>query len=72
MPQARIKPISKFQRYRRTKQSKGMRLLRLWVPDTRSTAFKKEIRREVALLREAPEQLEATRFIQAAFDWPSL
>jgi len=72
MPQSHTKPISKFQRYRRTKQSKGMRLLRLWVPDTRSTAFKKEIRREMALLRGAPEQLEATRFIQAAFDWPSL
>jgi hypothetical protein len=72
MPQTRIKPVSKFQRYRRSKQLKGMRLLRLWVPDTRSAAFKREIRREMALLRRAPEQLEATRFIEAAFDWPSL
>jgi hypothetical protein len=66
------KPVSKFQRYRRSKESKGMRLLRFWVPDTRSAAFKKKIKREMALLRGAPEQLEATRFIQAAFDWPSL
>ena len=72
MSQAHAKPVNKFQRYRRSKQSKGMRLLRLWVPDTRSADFKKEIRREMALLRGAPEQLEATRFIQAAFDWPSL
>jgi len=72
MAQARIEPVSKFQRYRRSKQLKGMRLLRFWVPDTRSAAFKREIKREMALLRRAPEQLEATRFIEAAFDWPNL
>ena len=69
MPQTLTKPISKFQRYRRSKQLKGMRL---WVPDLRSPAFKKEIKREIALLRRAPEQLEATQFIQSAFDWPRL
>ncbi len=72
MSQAYIKPVSKFQKYRRNKQQKGMRLLRLWVPDTHSAVFKKEIKRETALLRRAPEQLEATRFIQSAFDWPKL
>ncbi len=71
MPHTRIKPISKFQRYRRSKQLKGMRLLRLWVPDPHSAEFKKQIKRETALLRKAPEQLEATRFIQVAMDWPN-
>ncbi len=72
MPQAGTKPVSKFQRYRRSKQLKGMRLLRLWVPDPHGADFAKEIKREIALLRKAPEQLEASRFIQAATYWPSL
>jgi Protein of unknown function (DUF3018) len=72
MPQTRAKPVSKFQRYRLSKQLKGMRLLRLWIPDPRSADFAKEIKREIALLRRAPEQLDASRFIEIATDWPSL
>jgi hypothetical protein len=62
-------PLSKFQRYRMGKRHKGMRLLRVWVPDPRSEGFQKEVDRQVKLLRNKPEEKEALAFIEAAFDW---
>jgi hypothetical protein len=67
--QTRTEVTSKFQRYRRSKQLKGMRLLRLWVPDPHSPSFRKLVRHAIAVLRKAPEQAEATRFIETAVDW---
>ncbi len=46
---------------------KGMKLLRIWVPDTKAPGFAAEARRQAALLRDAPEQREALDFIEAAF-----
>ncbi len=61
---------TKFQRYRAAKQAQGMRLLRVWVPDPRRPEFAKEAERQAKLLRGRPEEAEALRFIEAAFDWP--
>jgi len=68
----RVSPdgLSKFQRYRRAQSRKGMRLLRIWVPDTRSPEFAAEAERQGKLLRGRPEELEALAFIEAATDWP--
>jgi len=60
---------NKIQR-RRMQQCKGMRLLRVWVPDTRRPVFVSEAERQARLLCERPEETEALRFIEAAFDWP--
>jgi hypothetical protein len=62
--------LSKFQRYRRTQQRKGMRLLRVWVPDTHRADFAREAERQAKLLHNRPEEREALGFIEAAFAWP--
>jgi Protein of unknown function (DUF3018) len=62
--------LSKFQRYRINKKRHGMKLLRIWVPDPKAPGFRAEARRQAKLLRGAPDELEALRFIEAAFDWP--
>ena len=61
--------LSKFQRYRKTQHSKGMRLLRVWVPDTHRPEFAKEAERQAKLLRGRSEEKEALAFMDAAFDW---
>ena len=62
--------LSKFQRYRRARLDKGMKLLRVWVPDPRRPEFAKEAERQARLLRGRPEEQEALAFIEAAFPWP--
>ncbi|AWN42180.1 antitoxin MazE family protein [Methylobacterium durans] len=62
--------LTKFQRYREARRRKGMKLLRVWVPDPAAPGFQAEARRQAALLRDAPEEAEALRFIEGAADWP--
>ena len=62
--------LSKFQRYRRMQERKGMRLLRVWVPDTNRSSFVKEAARQARLLHNRQEEVEALEFIANAFDWP--
>lgn len=62
--------LSKFQRYRRAQEGKGLRLLRIWAPDPRRPEFAKEAARQAKLLRGRPEEIEALEFIEAAADWP--
>jgi Protein of unknown function (DUF3018) len=63
-------PISKFQRYRLAKSRKGMKLLRIWVSDTKRPEFAAEAARQGALLRGRPEEKDALEFIAVAFEWP--
>jgi hypothetical protein len=62
--------LNKFQRYRQAQHSKGMRLLRVWVPDTHLPEFAKEAERQAKMLYNRPEEKEALAFIEAAFAWP--
>ncbi|MDE3177856.1 MAG: DUF3018 family protein [Pseudomonadota bacterium] len=62
--------LTKFQRYRLSKERKGMKLLRVWVPDPRRPEFVREANRQAEQLRARPEQKEALDFIAAAFAWP--
>ena len=72
MPRASTKrTLSKFQRYRASKRSRGMRLLRIWVPDVRAPDFVDEAARQAKLLENKPEQIEATDFIMSSFAWPN-
>ncbi len=73
MPRSKTKAQdghSKFQRYRDSKRAKGMRLLRVWVPDPRRPEFAAEAERQAKLLRGRAEEREAMGFIEAAFEWP--
>jgi hypothetical protein len=70
MPRAGVKPReSKFQRYRASKRAKGMRLLRIWVPDVRAPGFVKEAERQAKYLENKLAQIEATDFIFSSFAW---
>ena len=62
--------LSKFQRYRLAQTRRGMKLLRIWVPDTKRPEFAAEASRQAKLLRDRPEEAEALAFIEAAFAWP--
>jgi Protein of unknown function (DUF3018) len=67
---AKADGLTKFQRYRRSQARKGMKLLRIWVPDPSSPEFAKEGKRQAKLLRGRPEEEEAMAFIEAVFEWP--
>lgn len=58
--------LDKFRRYRATRHARGMRLLRVWVPDPRAPGFREEAQRQAQLLRGAPEEHEALAFIAHA------
>ena len=62
--------LTKFQRYRQGQRNKGMKLLRVWVPDPTRPGFAAEAERQAALLRGRVEEKDALAFIDAAFDWP--
>ena len=73
MPSMKTVPAdgaNKFKRYRTSKQHRGMKLLRVWVPDPQRPEFAKEAARQAALLRGRPEEAEALAFIEAATEWP--
>jgi hypothetical protein len=55
--------------YRDRLKARGMRQIVLWVPDTRRPGFADEIRRQLALVEESPEDQETLSFIEAAGDW---
>lgn len=67
MAQAKRTPPTR--RKARIPSRKGMKLLRLWVPDPKAPGFAAEARRQAALLRDAPEEREALDFIEAAADF---
>ena len=60
--------VDKFQRLRANRRARGMKLLRIWVPDTKAPGFAAEARRQAARLRDAPEEKEALDFIEAVMD----
>ncbi len=62
--------LTKFQRYRQQQQRRGMKQLRIWVPDPNRPEFAAEAMRQGLSLRGRVEEAEALGFIGAAFEWP--
>jgi hypothetical protein len=62
--------LPKFQRYRQQQQRRGMKQVRIWVPDPNRPEFAAEARRQGLALRGRAEEAEALGFIGAAFEWP--
>ncbi len=62
--------LTKFQRYRQQQLHRGMKQLRIWVPDPHRPEFAAEARRQGMMLCGRPEEAEALDFIAAAVDWP--
>lgn len=57
--------------YRVRQRASGLRLIQLWVPDTRSRSFAAECRRQCRLLRGDAAEAEALEFIERAGAWDS-
>jgi len=66
---ARADGLDKFRRYRATRRARGMKLLRVWVPDPGAPGFREEADRQARLLRGAAEEQDALAFIAAEADW---
>jgi hypothetical protein len=64
---AKADGLTKFQRFRRRQANKGMKLLRIWVPDPKSPEFAAEAERQAKLLRGRPEEEDAIRFAEAVY-----
>lgn len=54
--------------YRTRMRALGLRPVQIWVPDTTRAGFAAELHRQVALLRDQPEEAEALEFIEAVQD----
>lgn len=55
-------------RHRPSQKQRGMKLVRLWIPDPSAPGFRRQVRRQARLLRGAPEEQDALAFIEAAAD----
>jgi antidote-toxin recognition MazE-like antitoxin len=55
---------NKFSTYRANKRRQGLKLVRLWLPDPKSAAFRRRIRRQCRALRGLPEDRDALDFIE--------
>lgn len=55
--------------YRVRQRAAGLRLIQLWVPDTRSPSFMSECRRQCRMLRGDPAEADALVFIERAGAW---
>lgn len=64
--------LTKFQRYRQQQQHRGMKQLRIWVPDPHRPEFVGEAKRQGLLLGGRPEEADALGFIAAAIERPEL
>ena len=62
--------LTKFQSYRQTSLHRGMKELRIWMPDPKRPQFAAEAQRQGKLLRGRPEEAAAMEFIAAAIEWP--
>lgn len=64
-----MKASERVRGYRTRKQAAGLRLIQLWVPDTRSRRFAAECRRQSRLLKGDPAEADALEFIGRAGAW---
>ena len=56
----------KFSAYRARKKASGLREVRLWLPDVRSAAFRKEVARQSLLLDHSADEREAADLMTRA------
>jgi hypothetical protein len=64
-----LKAHERMRGYRARQQASGLRLVQLWVPDTRSKRFAAECRRQSRLLKGDRAEAEALEFIERAGAW---
>ena len=63
-------PRIKMREYRKRMQASGLRLVQLWIPDTRSEHFAKEAKRQSLLTAQAKDtENDILDFIEQVADW---
>ena len=63
--QTRVKVRAHRERMRR----KGMRLVQLWVPDTKSAAFRREAHRSSLAVAQSAAEKDDQAFVDAILTW---
>ena len=56
----------KFRRYRARKKARGLKEIRLWVPDVNAPGFQERLDRAVAAINASPDEAEAVKWSEAA------
>jgi hypothetical protein len=70
MPTAtRASSREKVNAYRARMKKKGLRLIQIWVPDTRSAAFKRQARRDGVAVANSPRRAADQAFVDAISAW---
>lgn len=62
---ARERSRERVKAHRRRMREQGMRLVQIWVPDTRTPEFAAEARRQSALLAASPNEREDQAFVDS-------
>ena len=65
-------PARRMSAYRQRMQAQGLRPVQIWLPDTRTVAFKKEYARQAALLAKQHPAEDDLRGFLDSFGWPEL
>lgn len=66
---ARVSSREKVSAYRARMKKKGMRLIQMWVPDTRSVAFRKQARRDGLAIARSRHAAADQEFVDAISAW---
>lgn len=59
----------KVRRYRARMKKKGLRLLQIWVPDTRARAFRRQAHRDCLAVANSPHAAADQAFVDAISAW---
>ena len=68
-----VKPMKsqisiRVQKHRDTLRASGLRLIQIWVPDTRKKGFAKKCHRQSELIRHDPQEREILKWISLVSD----
>ena len=64
-----LKAKERMRGYRARKQATGLRLVQLWVPDTRSKRFAAECKRQSRIVNASASEADTLAFIERVGDW---
>jgi hypothetical protein len=60
---------AKVSAHRARMRAQGMRLLQIWVPDTRSPEFAREARRQSRAVARSPQEKDDIAFVESLSSW---
>jgi hypothetical protein len=64
-------PQNRMANYRQRKRAAGLRLVQIWVPDSRSPDFAEKCHRQArAVAASDPAGDEIMRFVASVYEWP--